>query len=166
MTLPPDTTLQPMPTAPDGDASADVLAAAPEVAELFSSLDKAVRARRLYQENNPVFQTFVQQFHTAVARLWTKLSALHVQIDEYTFRWQNRSFASGEGREAVPFLFFKDGVRFLTFLPGFEEEASRFLDVVTQARQLDTRSDDDIVTLLWQSEFVNLQYTYVDALAD
>lgn len=164
MNLPPETMLEPTPA--DADASADILAAAPEVAELFSALDKAVRARRLYQANNPVFQQFVQQFHTAVMRLFKKVHALPVQVGEYTFRWQSRDFASGEGRDSVPFLFYKDGVRYLTFLPGFEEEAEKFLDVVAQARLLDTRSDDDIVTLLWQGEFINLQYTYVDALAE
>ncbi len=143
-----------------------MISASPEVAELFSSLDKAVRARRLYQANNPVFQQFVLAFNTAINRLWQKLPSLAVQIDEYTFRWQNRDFTSGDGRDSVPFLFYKDGVRFLSFLPGFEEEAERFLDVVAQARLLDARSDNDIVTLLWQAEFVNLQYTYVDALAD
>jgi HEAT repeat protein len=164
MNLPPETMLEPTPA--DADARADILAAAPEVAELFSALDKAVRARRLYQSNNPVFQQFVQQFHTAVQRLFKKVHALPVQVDEYTFRWQSRDFASGDGRDSVPFLFYKDGVRYLTFLPGFEEEAEKFLDVVAQARLLDTRSDDDIVTLLWQAEFINLQYTYVDALSD
>ncbi|MEO5511463.1 MAG: HEAT repeat domain-containing protein, partial [Longimicrobiales bacterium] len=144
----------------------DILAVAPLVAEFFSSLDKAVRARRLYQANNPVFQQFVQGFHTAVDKLWEELPGLSVQVDEYTFRWQGKDFASGDARDSVPFLFFKDGVRYLTFSPGFENEAERFLDVLTDAKALDARSDDDIVTLLWQAEFVYLQYTYVDALSD
>ena len=166
MNRPPELMMEPARTASDADARADILAAVPEVTELFNALDKAVRARRLYQANNPVFQQFVAQFNVAIAQLWKKVSVLPVQVDEHTFRWQNRDFASGEGRDTVPFLFFKDGVRFLTFLPGFEDEAERFLDVVAQARLLDSRSDDDIVTLLWQAEFVNLQYTYVDALAE
>jgi hypothetical protein len=166
MNQPPELTMEPARTAPDAELRADALAAAPEVAELFNSLDKAVRARRLYQANNPVFQQFVSAFNAAVKKLWTRVNMLPVQVDEYTFRWQNRDFASGEGRDSVAFLFFKDGVRFLTFLPGFEDESEKFLDVVAEARLLDTRSDDDIVTLLWQSEFVNLQYTYVDALAE
>ena len=150
----------------DADELGDALIALPDVTEFFNALDKAVRAHRLYQANNPVFQQFVHTFNVSISKLWRKLPSLSVSVDEYTFRWQSRDFASGEARDSVPFLFFKDGVRFLTFLPGFENESDKFLNVLARARLLDTRSDDDIVTLLWQSEFVNFQYTYVDALAE
>lgn len=142
------------------------LEAGAEVAEFFSALDKALRARRLYQPNNPVYQGFLTALDSASERLWLRLHSLQVAVEEQVFRWYNRSFTCGEGREALPFLFYKDGVRFLTFLPGFENEVERFLGVLYRARQLDQRSDDDIVTLLWQAEFVNFQYTYVDALAE
>src|SRR5690606_155450 len=66
----------------------------------------------------------------------------------------------------MPFLFFKDGIRFVTVLPGFEDEIERFLDVVNRARVQDQRTDDDMVTLLWQQEFTSFQYSYVDALAE
>src|SRR5690606_16682317 len=66
----------------------------------------------------------------------------------------------------MPFLFYKDGIRFVTFLPGFEDEIERFLDVVNRARVQDQRTDDDMVTLLWQQEFSCFQYSYVDALAE
>ena len=148
------------------DAREDLAAAIPEVSEFFGALDKAVRARRLYQSNNPVFHQFVQAFHAAITKLFDRLPSLSVSVEEYVFRWQARDFPAGEGRDSVPFLFYKDGVRYLTVLPGFEEEADKVLDVMTAARQLDQRSDDDIVTLLWQNEFVNFQYTYVDALAE
>jgi hypothetical protein len=40
----------------------------------------------------------------------------------------------GESRDSLPYLFYKDGVRFITFLPGFEDELERLLDVVNRAR--------------------------------
>ncbi|MGH7448382.1 MAG: HEAT repeat domain-containing protein [Longimicrobiales bacterium] len=139
---------------------------AAEVAELFTVLDKAVRAQRLYQPNNPVYRSFIAGTETAFARLWDRITSLTVGIDENAFRWYNRSFSAGEGRDSMPFLFYKDGIRFATFLPGFEDEIERFLDVVNRARVQDQRTDDDMVTLLWQQEFSSFQYSYVDALAE
>jgi hypothetical protein len=94
------------------------------------------------------------------------LATVSVGVDEHAFRWHGRSITVGEHRESLPFLFYRDGVRFLTFLPGFEQEIDAFLGVLDRARVLDQRADDDMVTLLWQAEFVNFQYTYVDALAE
>ena len=140
--------------------------AAAAVAEFFSTLDKTLRARRLYQANNPVYHGFLSAFDAATTRLWGIVQPLQVAVEEHGFRWLDRTFPCGDGREALPFVFFKDGVRFLTFLPGFEHEVERFLDVLYQARLLDQRSDDDIVTLLWQAQFANFQYSYIDALAE
>lgn len=137
-----------------------------ELAELFTALDKAARALRLYNPNNPVYQGFQKNLVQAFSRLWDRIPALQVAVDESAFRCFGQSFQAGEGRESLPFAFYKDGVRVLTFLPGFEEEAERFLRVVNRARQLDQRDTDDMVTLLWEQEFTAFQYSYVDALAE
>jgi HEAT repeat protein len=144
----------------------DMPIAASEAADLFAMLDKAVRAQRLYQPNNPVYRSFIAATESAFARLWDRIPSLTVGIEENAFRWYNRSFPAGEGRDSMPFLFYKDGIRFVTFLPGFEDEIERFLDVVNRARMQDQRTDDDMVTLLWQQEFASFQYSYVDALAE
>jgi HEAT repeat protein len=137
-----------------------------EVADLFNALDKASRALRLYNPNNPVYQGFRSGLEKAIARLWDRIPALQVQVDEAAFRCFGKSYSAGEGRESLPFAFYKDGVRVLTFLPGFEAEAERFLRVVNHARQVDQRETDDMVTLLWEEEFAAFQYSYVDALAE
>lgn len=137
-----------------------------EVGEFFNSLDKAVRARRLYASNNPAYLAFLNTLKTACVKLWDGAYSLSVVVDESGFRWEGRTFTSGDGRENLAFQFYKDGIRLLTFTPGFEDEAERFLDVLGRARQIDQTSADDMVTLLWEQEFSSLQYSYVDALAE
>lgn len=137
-----------------------------EIQELFLALDKAARARRLYAENNPVYQGFITNLIAAFAKLWDRVPSLTVSVDEQSFRCFGRTFGVGEARDSLPFAFYKDGVRILTFLPGFEDESERFLAVVNRARQMDQRSVDDLVTLLWEEEFTAFQYSYVDALAE
>lgn len=134
-----------------------------QVADLFGLLEKTVRAHRLYQENNPVYQGFLAALVTAFGKLWDETGSLHVAIDEGAFSWQGKTFTLGEGRDSLSFLFYKDGIRTLTFLPGFEDEVGAFLEIVHKARQRD-RETDDLVTLLWEREFTGFQYTYTDML--
>ncbi|MEX2284028.1 MAG: HEAT repeat domain-containing protein [Gemmatimonadota bacterium] len=147
------------------DANPDELDSS-DVANFFTALDKAVRARRLYQANNPVFQGFVQTLRDALFRLWGVTNSLSVMVEEHGFKWNDVSFTVGEGRDNMAFLFFKDGIRYLTFLPTFEDEIDAFLDVMQKTRVLDQHSDDDMVTILWEKEFTAFQYSYVDALAE
>jgi HEAT repeat protein len=139
-----------------------------EVADLFNTLDKAARSHRLYQPNNPVYHGFLAAATAAFGNLWDRLPALTVGVEEHAFRWYGRPFTVGvaESRESLHFLFFKDGLRFLTFLPGFEEELVQFLAILNRARSLDQRTDDDMVTLLWQAELTSFQYSYIDLLSE
>lgn len=137
-----------------------------EIAELFLALDKAIRARRLYQENNPVLQGFIAAVKNSFARLWDRVPSLTVSVEEHAFKCFGMEFTSKEGREGLPFLFYRDGVRVLTFLPGFEDEVELFLHVIDRVRQMGPRTTDDIVTLLWEEEFSAFQYSYVDLLAE
>lgn len=136
-----------------------------EIADLFLALEKTTRARRLYEENNPVLRGFVAGARAAFGRLWDRVPSLTVSVEEEAFRCFGKEFPSREGREGLPFMFYRDGVRVLTFLPGFEEEIELFLHVIDRARQMGPRASDDIVTLLWEEEFSAFQYSYVDLLA-
>jgi hypothetical protein len=138
----------------------------PVITDLFTALDKAIRSRRLYQANNPVFHTFLATARHAYIKLWPDLPSLTLAVEEYAFRWYGQRFFGSTSRDSLPFLFFKDGIRFITFLPGFEDELELFLDVVNRARSLDPLSQDDMVTLLWQQEFSSFRYSYVDALSE
>jgi hypothetical protein len=136
------------------------------VTELFSAIDKASRSQRLYQPNNPVYRGFISAAQKRIARLWDDVSSFTVSVEEQGFRWYGRLFSMGEGRDTLPFLFYKDGIRFITLLPGFEDEFEQFLDAVNRARAHAQGGDEDIVTLLWQEEFTSFQYSYIDALAE
>jgi HEAT repeat protein len=137
-----------------------------ELADLFTALDKAARARRLYQENNPVYQSFNSNLRVLISGLWDRVPSLSVLVEESAFKTFGQVFGARDGRDGLPFLFFRDGVRAMTFLPGFEDEVDHFLRVVDSARQFGPKASDDMVTLLWEEEFASFQYSYVDLLAE
>jgi HEAT repeat protein len=136
-----------------------------EVADLLAMLIKAVRARTLYQENNPVYQRFITALEQGLRQFWDRSSILYLTVEEGGFRWSGTLIPGGGGRDTLPFLFYKDGIRSLTFMPGFEEEVLGFLDVIRRAREVDPEGDD-LITLLWEQEFSCFQYGSVDLLAD
>src|ERR1051325_1860927 len=43
-----------------------------EVGDLFSTLEKSLRAHRIYQANNPVYQGFIAALRAAISALWTR----------------------------------------------------------------------------------------------
>jgi HEAT repeat protein len=137
-----------------------------EIAELFQTVEKAARAHRMYAANNPVYQSFHTNVRGLFAKLWDRVSSLQVTVEEHAFKCFDKAYRVGEGRDELPMLFYKDGIRVITFLPGFEDEAERFLQVVNKAKLLDHKAIDDIVTLLWEQEFSSFQYSYVDMLAE
>jgi len=156
----------PQQPAPEPETTVDDPQEVDAVGAFISAWDKAVRARKLYHANNPVYRGFLSGFSYATEQLWQQVDSLSLNVDEQCFNWHDHSFAAGEGRESLAFLFYRDGIRHVTFLPGFEQEIDEYMALLYRARQLDQRSDEDLVTLLWQAEFLNFQYSYVDTLAE
>ena len=138
-----------------------------EVRSLFVALGKAFRAYQLYDENNPVRQRFLDTLRGEFTGLWGELEILIVSIDEdHIYLGGAEVYASESRNDSLAFLFFKDGVRELTFLPGIETyELDLFLGVLQKARKL-VPEGDDLLTVLWEEELQYLKYQYIDLLAE
>jgi len=138
------------------------------VEELLRSLDKGTRALQMYLPNNPVYQRAVEQMGEAFAPVWGITGQLILDIEESDILWEGTSVLSTGGRgDGLAWQLYKDGLRRLTLTPGVEsEEIVRFLEVVNRARRLAADASDDLLTLLWEQEFVLISYAFVEALGD
>ena len=67
------------------------------VHNVFIALDKAVRARRLYQPNNPVYLGFLNTLKEALGRAWTMTSLITVGVEEHGFVWKGITSALVRG---------------------------------------------------------------------
>lgn len=148
-------------TAPDAEAA---LSRA-DVENVLGTMSKAIRAFNMYQDNNPIFQRFQEGLRSSIADLWQKTDRLELTVQEDGFQWDSHVFAVGKGRDSLAFAFYKDGVRFLTLLPGFEDEVTTFLHAVNRAMKRDEDADD-LISVLWEEDFTSLQYGYVDLLME
>jgi hypothetical protein len=134
------------------------------VSELLKAFVKAMRAHQLYLPNNPMHARSLETVKEAFAVIWKNTDELVIQIVEAQLQWEGRVVLD-EGEKTsdnLAWLLYKDGIRELTLLKGFEnEDLPIFFGLLQRARKA-TDEDDDLLTLLWEREFATLQYRYVD----
>ena len=139
-----------------------------QVRELFLTLGKALRAYQLYDENNPVYKRFVTSLREAFEGLWGEIEGLNVSVEEDRFALAGEEVYRSDSRsDSLSFLFYKDGVRDVTFLPGIEaQELERFLSLLQRAKALKAAEGDDLLTILWEEDLEFFKYYYVDRLTE
>ena len=134
------------------------------VSELLKAFVKAVRAHQLYLPNNPMHARSLEAVKETFAVIWKHTDQLVLQIVEAQLQWEGRVVLD-EGEKTsdnLAWLLYKDGIRELTLLKGFEnEDLPTFFGLLQRARKA-TDEDDDLLTLLWEREFATLQYRYGD----
>ncbi len=151
----------------DGEVEWGEVLPVAEVRQLFVTLGKAFRAYQLYDENNPVRRRFLEGLRAEFQRLWGELDQIVVSVDEdHLYLGGQEVYASESRADSLAFLFFKDGVREITFTPGIEaDELERFLGVLQKARKI-VAEGDDLLTVLWEEDLRYFTYQYVDLLAE
>ena len=134
------------------------------VEELLRLFGKAARAHQLYLPNNPIYKSAHDALRAGFVPVWGETDELTLSFTESEVKWEGLSVLSegSRGSDSLPWLFYKDGVRELRFLRGFEaEELDKLLGIMQRVRKA-SPDEDDLLTLLWEGDFVFLRYRYVD----
>jgi HEAT repeat protein len=134
------------------------------VTDLLKAFVKAVRATQMYLPNNPMHARSLEAVKEAFAHVWQHTDELILQVVETRLEWEGRTVLDEGDRTSdnVAWLLYKDGIRELTMLKGFEQEELGVLFNLLQRVRKATDDDDDLLTLMWEREFADLQYRYVD----
>jgi hypothetical protein len=131
------------------------------------TLGKAVRAHQLYLPNNPIYQRAIEQLRAAFQALWAETEQLTLVITESELKWEGVVISSETTKsESLAWLLYKDGLRELTFMRGFEGEELDALLAILQRVKRAAPDEDDLLTLLWEQDFVNLQYRFVEVVPE
>jgi HEAT repeat protein len=139
-----------------------------QVAELLQTMVKALRAFQMYLPNNPIYQRAIQNARGAFGPIWAAVDELVLTIAETEILWEQEIvYQQINKSESLAWTLFKDGMRVLTIQKGAEEdELTRFLETVNRVRFLPSEAGDDLMTLLWEQEFVAIQYHFIDFLTE
>lgn len=148
------------------DQTADQAGVADRIGEVLRALSAALRSHRLYSGQGPMLERFLGSLREKLLELWELLPLVRLEIHERSMTWEGTQvFPSGDSGTELAFLFFKDGIREIAMLPGFESEVGQLLDVLARAPQV-REEEDDLITLLWQQDFGSFQYQYVEPSLD
>ena len=140
-----------------------------QVKDLLMSLLKAKRAIEMYPSNNPMLLKFTEDVQKRFETFLGEYDNLRLIIKQYDIHYKGQQvYHSSEKEDNLALFFFKDGLRELNFAAGFSgDEVLDFIDVIRARPDSSQESfDDDIVTLLWEKDFVNLSYYVVDAFIE
>lgn len=150
------------------DPGAERDAPAVAVEELLKLLAKASRAYQLYLHNNPTYHRSIELLQQAFAPLWAQLPELVLSVTEHELLWEGRPVYQELERsgDTIAWLLYKDGIRELRLLPGFEgPEVERLLEVLRLLGRA-AGGEDDAITLLWDRDFAFLRYRFVEPADD
>ena len=137
------------------------------VTEMLGLLGKAMRAHQLYLPNNPMYQRAMEMVRGSFAPIWSATDQIRLSVAETEFGWEGSVvFSESSKSDSLPWLFFKDGIRELTILRGFEtDEVVRLLEIVQRVKKA-SPEEDDLITLLWMQDFLHLRYQFVDLTSE
>jgi hypothetical protein len=130
-----------------------------EAKDILQNLLKAKKTFRMYLSNNPVYIKTLEESYSKFNNFFTYKDnfTLHIKHNSISYDSEQIYF-NAEKEDNLALFFFKDGLRELTFKRGLlQEELEDFLKIM--ALDFDREvTDDDIVTLLWEKDFQNIQY--------
>jgi hypothetical protein len=153
--------LDPAAGTPGGDAAARA-----EVQEVVRGFSRALRTHLLYEGHSPALDKFVESLRERMAALWDRLPYLNVQVEEGEILWEGTAVYTPEERDNLAFLLYKDGVRELSFIPGFEEkDLDGFLGILARIHRLKL-DEEDLLTLLWDHDWSHFRYRYVEPVSE
>ncbi|MEO7711436.1 MAG: HEAT repeat domain-containing protein [Gemmatimonadaceae bacterium] len=134
------------------------------IRELLRLFGKAARAHQLYLPNNPVYKQAQENLRAGFLPIWEATHEVELAFTESEVRYGGEIVLeeNTKSSDSLPWLFYKDGVRELHFVRGFDtEELGKLLDILQRVRKA-SPDEDDLLTLLWQGDFTYLRYRYVD----
>ena len=134
------------------------------VQELLKLFGKAARAHQLYLPNNPVYKTAHEALRAGYKPIWDEVDELALGFTENEVKWEGETVLeeATKSSDSLPWIFYKDGVREIRMMRGFEtEELDKLLSILQRVRKA-SPDEDDLLTMLWQEDFVFLRYRYVD----
>lgn len=138
------------------------------IAEALRALAKALRANQLYLPNNPTRQRATEIAQSLFTQVWYHADSVSIDIRETELLWEEQVvYRDAErGSESLPFVFYRDGLRELELLPGFEHDELPTLLALLQRAKTAAPDEDDLVTLLWVADFASLRYRHVEVGGD
>ncbi len=131
-------------------------------AAFYTTLDKVIRASKLYQGEGDLLERMVGDLERRAMDM-IQDGPVTVRVASFGLVLQGQPLAPEEKRVAYLFNLFCDGVRELTILDGIDRaELESLVEVLSSDRRT---ADDDLVTMIWKRQFKCVRYYAADTFA-
>jgi len=131
--------------------------------DLISAFIKAIKAFRFYPPDNPTLKGFREQLLKKFQFFMNKYQSFVIQIGEYDLSFKGKIlYENRDVKTSLAFLLYRDGLREIRFVKGLEEwEVQGIIDILKQGESIN-QLEDDIVTLMWEKDFVHISFLATD----
>jgi hypothetical protein len=135
--------------------------------DLTASLIKTTKAFRFHPPDNPTLKGFSDQMVRKLQFFLGRHRTFALQVGEYSLTYKGRVLNEDRDvKTSLAFLLYSDGLRELRFNQGIEDgEAQGLLNVIRRCDRV-SKLEDDLVTLLWESDFPHIGCKAVEEALD
>jgi hypothetical protein len=133
--------------------------------DVIQALLKSKKMIRMYPSNNPIYVKTLEDTYARFGDYFDYRDDLLLKIRQNDIMWENEQvYYNVEKEDNLALFLFKDGLRELTFKKGLTaDEMEEFLKITAMDFEREIL-DDDIVTLLWEKDFQNIQHIADDVI--
>lgn len=133
--------------------------------DILQALLKSKKMIRMYPSNNPIYVKTLEDTYARFRDYFDYRDDLLLKIRQNEIIWENEQiYYNAEKEDNLALFLFKDGLRELTFKKGLTaDEMEEFLKITAMDFEREVL-DDDIVTLLWEKDFQNIQHIADDVI--
>jgi len=131
--------------------------------DTISAFIKAIKAFRFYPPDNPTLKGFRDQLFKKFQFFLNKYESFVIQVGEYDLSFKGKVlYENRDVKTSLAFSLYKDGLREIRFVKGLEEwEIQGIIDILKHSETIN-QLEDDVVTLLWEKDFLHISYLATD----
>jgi hypothetical protein len=138
-----------------------------QASHLMHTFIKTIKAFRLYPPENPSLNELRAQLSRKFQLFLDKYLSFVFQIGEYDLSFKGKIlYENKDLQKSLAFRLYKDGLRELRFMKGLEEgEVQALIDILKRVDRIN-QLEDDLITLMWEADFVHISYLATDEFLD
>ena len=141
----------------------DLDEAVDQAKDLINTFVKTIKAFRLYPPENPTLVGFIDQVYRKFQLFLNRYHYFILKIEENKLSFRGVTlYENPDLKTSLAFQLYKDGLRELRFMEGLEEgEVDGLIDIMKRSDSID-KMEDDLVTLMWEKDFIHISYLATD----
>ena len=132
---------------------------------LMKQFVKSVKTCGIYPENNPVYQQSLNALEKAFFDYFVMLKEFRLRVEKYSLHFNDTTlFEAPESDDNFAFLFFNDGIQWMIFRSGLDEDELRSIVQIICTARAHGLEQYDIVTAIWERKLPHIEFIASDEM--